>query len=295
MLAPPHTVLKTSSGKIRRAACRQLFEQGQLGRGERRVWVQLLRLGASGLGPGLSRLGGRLGAGLWAGYAWFWFLLLAPVAWIGVHLLPRPAWRWSLIHRLARLLLGLLRLPLDVETDAPLAPGPLVLVANHASYLDGLLLVAALPEPLAFVAKAEFVGSFIAGRFLRRIGAEFVERFDPARGLEDVHELEVRLAAGKRLAIFPEGTFGRAPGLLPFRMGAFSLAVEAGAAVQPLVIQGSRSLLRGDSRFPRREPIRIRLLAPILPQGEGWSGALKLRDAPRAAMLSQSGEPDLGD
>ena len=82
-----------------------------------------------------------------------------------------------------------------------------MLVSNHASYLDGVILVAALPRPYAFVAKRELRDQFVAGRFLRRLGAEFVERFDVKRSVEDANRMADAVARGRSLVVFPEGTF----------------------------------------------------------------------------------------
>jgi 1-acyl-sn-glycerol-3-phosphate acyltransferase len=58
---------------------------------------------------------------------------------------------------------------------------PCVLVVNHASYLDGLVLMAVLPGPFGFVAKRELLERFILRVYLQRLGTEFVERFPPTR------------------------------------------------------------------------------------------------------------------
>jgi len=92
---------------------------------------------------------------------------------------------------------------------------------------------------------------------------------------------------------FPEGTFTRVPGLLPFHMGAFTAAAHAGVPLVPVVIRGTRSLLRDESRFPRRVVVKIHIGAPIAPAGREWTAAVKLRDAARGAILQQLGEPDL--
>jgi 1-acyl-sn-glycerol-3-phosphate acyltransferase len=295
VLAPPHTVLKTSSGKIRRGASRELYERGGVGRRERALWQQLLRASLSSLGPALRRLGGRLVESLYAGYVWSLFAILAPLVWISVNLLPRLSWRWALIRGAARLLLGMARVPLSLEGLEQLPRGrPQVIVANHASYLDGIFLVAALPEPVAFVAKAELRGNFIAARFLGLIGAEFVERFDARRGVADTDQLTDRVRSGGALLMFPEGTFERAPGLLPFRMGGFLVAAQAGVVVLPLVIRGTRSLMRAGSWFPRRGAVRIILGSPLQPAGSDWVAAVRLRDAARAEILRHCGEPDRG-
>jgi 1-acyl-sn-glycerol-3-phosphate acyltransferase len=168
-------------------------------------------------------------------------------------------------------------------------------VANHASYLDGLVLSAVLPPSFSFVAKQELSNQFVAGVFLRRIGTRFVERFDPRRSSEDTSRLSEYVRQGHSLVIMPEGTFSRTPGLRPFRMGAFVVAVEAGVPVIPVAIRGTRSILRGNSRFPRRGLVSINIGKPIHPAGSDWSAAIQLRDRARKEILHYCGEPDLSD
>jgi 1-acyl-sn-glycerol-3-phosphate acyltransferase len=294
VIAPPHTVLKTSSGKIRRAASREQYEQGRIGAPQRAVWRQFLRLSLAGLLPQWRRVQRRLSDTLYAAYAWSLFWILAPLVWLTVVCAPVSAWRWVIMRGAARLLARLTRTTLHVEGLEHLPAGqPCVIVCNHSSYLDGMLLVATLPMPFSFVAKQEFTGRLRNRLFLQRIDAVFVERFDTRRGVADVEQLVKAARAGRSLSFFPEGTFTRMPGLLPFRMGAFVTAVEAGLPVLPVVIRGTRSMLRGSSSFPRRGSLNVTVCPPIRPQGSDWEAAIHLRDAARGEIQRYCGEPDL--
>ena len=113
------------------------------------------------------------------------------------------------------------------------------------------------------------------------------------RGLEDAKRISELAAEGQVLLFFPEGTFQRMPGLLPFRMGAFLTAARAGIPVVPVTIRGTRSKLRSDSWFPRRGPVSVFIGRPIQPIGSDWAAALTLRDAVRQEILVHLGEPDL--
>ena len=295
VLAPSHSVLKTSSGKIRRAACRELYEQGATP--ERPVWWQVLRLAWAGLLPQLRRSSRAVIDILYAAYVWTLFWLMAPVTWLVAALLPRPAWSWAASRTSARLFARLTGTPLAVHGLENLPAGaPCVLVANHASYLDGIVLAAALPlagRQYGFVAKRELLDGFISRTYLRHIGTDFVERFDLQQGVADLQQVSTSLQAGRCPVFFPEGTFDRMPGLLPFRMGAFVVAAEAGVPVVPVVIRGTRSILRADHWFPRRGAISVTLGAPILPDGKGWAAAIRMRNAARTEILRLCGEPDL--
>ncbi len=292
VLAPPHSVLKTSSGKIRRVATRDLYLSGVLGR-QRSVRMQLLRLAASGLTERASRTLSRGAALLWAGWAWTALVLLAVPVWLAVAALRRPAVGWRIGSRGARLLARLVGIRLDVRGRENLpSDAPCIVVANHASYLDGLIAVAALPRAFAFVAKRELQDNAIAYRFLQGLGAEFVERFAVQDSVDAAHRLATRARAGTALFYFAEGTFVGQPGLREFRLGAFLAACEARLPVVPVTIRGTRTVLPDETWRPRRGPITVSIAPPIPPQGTDWSAALALRDATRAEILAQCGEPD---
>lgn len=172
------------------------------------------------------------------------------------------------------------------------------MVCNHASYLDGLILTAVLPPRFACVGKRESLGNPFAAIPLRRLGSAFVERFDSARGVEDTRSVEERVRNGESLIFFPEGTFRDEPCLLPFRMGAFVVAANTGAAVVPVTLIGTRALLPGDTLRPHHSTPRILIGEPLaaqVDQGNSWQGALHLRDTARHRIRAQSGEPDATD
>ncbi|HFQ91731.1 MAG TPA: acyl-phosphate glycerol 3-phosphate acyltransferase [Chromatiales bacterium] len=302
ILAPPGTILKTSSGKIRRAACREIYEQGKIHRPAGAVWWQIARLAGAGMMPQLRRLRRAASTTFYGLYARALFWMLTPAVWLLVVALPRPAWRWKIM----RLGVGLLargtgtRITLRGLENLPPMDEPCVYVANHASYLDGPLAILALNRQFSFVAKSELEKTIFSHLFLRRIGTKYVERFDAARGVEDSKKLVAEARSGTSLFFFPEGTFTRKPGLLPFHLGAFIVAAEAGAPVVPIAIRGTRSIYRAGSWLPARGSISVIIGKPVDPRniaglepGDPWKTAIALRDAARHVILKNCGEPDL--
>lgn len=295
VLAAPHTVLKTSSGKIRRAASREAYEHG--GRAATRaVWWQVVRLAWSAIIPQARRTL-RAGAGVLYGlYAGLLLVLIGLGTWLACAFMPRVDWCWKLSRGAMRLFLRLAGLRFTVRGLEHLpADRPCILVGNHASYLDGAILVAALPEPKSFVAKRELLDHPVPRIYLTRLGSVFVERFDVQRGLEDTGRFAEALRVGFSLIVLAEGTFRRMPGLLPFRMGAFVAAAQTGAPIVPVTLRGTRSVLREGQWLPRRGAISVTISAPIEPTGTDWSAAIRLRDLARAEILRLCGEPDLGE
>ena len=300
-LVPPRSVLKTSSGKIRRAASRELYERRGIDQSAMaQRWLAL----RSVLLDGGTRIRGALralGGSAYACLVWTLFTFFAPFVWSAVVLLPRSRWRWSAMRCAGKVLSTALRIPLGVEGVGNCDESrPFLLVCNHASYLDSYALVAALPFEIRFVAKSELKGNPFIRIFLARLGTEYVERFDTERGIEDTQRIAGSMADKRPLLYFAEGSFTRMPGLLAFQMGAFVAAASAGIDVIPMAIRGTRSILRADSWFPRPGSITITMGPPIRTEkilrasgGDRWQAALGLRRSARQYILRFCGEPDL--
>jgi 1-acyl-sn-glycerol-3-phosphate acyltransferase len=95
---------------------------------------------------------------------------------------------------------------------------------------------------------------------------------------------------GAAVCVFPEGTFVRRPGLLPFRLGAFKTAVDAGCAVVPVAIRGTRDVLPADTWRPRPGRIDVTVLPSLVATGEGWREIVRLRDVARTEIAHALGE-----
>jgi 1-acyl-sn-glycerol-3-phosphate acyltransferase len=298
VLAPPQSVLKTSSGKIRRAALADLHARGVLAQRVQAPWVQVLRLAAGSLLPTLRRSVRSASGALYAG--WFALMLGVTVAWCwpAVLMLRGRERRWRCAHLAARAFLALAGIRVLVSGTAPGAADAGVIVTNHQSFLDGVVLSAVLEWPVSFVAKRELTRSAFARLFLDALDVRYVERFARERSVEDSRRVIDALSAAGRLLYFPEGTFHRMSGLLPFQLGAFEAAVAGAVPVFPIALSGTRHVLRGDEFYPRRHPVQVRFLdamaAPRVDEEQSrWSAAVALRAAVRERMLQVIAEPDL--
>jgi 1-acyl-sn-glycerol-3-phosphate acyltransferase len=127
------------------------------------------------------------------------------------------------------------------------------------------------------------------------MGVTFVNRGAARTGAAQTRGLIRRQQAGGSLTVFPEGTFREdAPGLLPFRKGAFLMAVHAGVPVVPAVIRGTRRLYGEGRRLMRWSPVSVELFAPLAPSGDHRHAVDALRDQARRVVLAHCGEPDRG-
>jgi 1-acyl-sn-glycerol-3-phosphate acyltransferase len=298
VLAPPHTVPKTSSGKIRRVAAREYYERGPDSVKPQAVWLQFARLAAAGVAPQIRRAWRVARGFLFATRAWIAIGLLFPVALAAAAAVPgKPA--WNITGQCARLFFRICRIPILVRGAENLPPEgaaaqPVVLAANHTSYLDGAVLLATLDwRCYGFVAKSELQANPFTRIFVGGLGSEFVERFDVQKSAEDAGALVEAARKGKSLIIFPEGTMTRHTGLTAFRAGAFQVAAQANIPVIPVALRGVRSVLRDGTWYPRRSPIAVTFGAPVMPEGSDWNAVLALRDRVRTEILRHCGEPDL--
>jgi 1-acyl-sn-glycerol-3-phosphate acyltransferase len=205
--------------------------------------------------------------------------------------------RRHMAHFAAQAFFRVAGMPVRMLDEHLLPSGPCVVVANHASYLDGVVLKAALPARFSFVIKKEVSRVPLAGLMLRRIGSEFVDRFNRHAGGLDARRLIKAADSGQALAFFPEGTFLAQPGLGKFHTGAFAIAARAALPIVPIAIRGTRHILPSGRLLPRPGRIHIQVLPALGPLSDLEPGAAitATRDQARARILAALDEPDLSE
>ena len=172
--------------------------------------------------------------------------------------LRMAAWYW------APLLLGGAGARLEVEGAGQVDwSRPLVLACNHQSVIDIVALFRAVPVPLRFVLKREMLQVPLVGWYARSMGMVFLDRGNARRARESLLSVKETLRGGAAFCAFPEGTRSRDGTVGPFRGGAFQLAIEAGADVVPVSIEGSGAVLRPAGFGVRPGLIRVRFGAPL--------------------------------
>src|SRR5687767_8248193 len=230
-------------------------------------------------------------------YALVVFIVFALSAFFAVMLPFGIKARRHIAHFAARSFFTVAGLRIRMIDEQLLPEGACVVVANHASYLDGIVLKAALPARFSFVIKKEFSRVPVAGLLLRRIGSEFVDRFNRHAGGMDARRLFKAAGAGQALAFFPEGTFLAQPGLGKFHTGAFAIAARAELPIVPIAIRGTRHVLPSGRFLPRPGRIYIQVLPPLGPLAglDPNAATMQTRDQARARILAALDEPDLSD
>jgi 1-acyl-sn-glycerol-3-phosphate acyltransferase len=292
VIAGPHAVLKTSSGKVRRSATRAAYLEGVVGRPGRSVAAQWIRLGLAAVGARLGQASRRLPDLARAVYLGMLVLLTVPPLWLAVLLAPAGRATDRATRLWCRAILAVSGCALRIEGEDRLTVGgPIILAANHASYLDVVVLLAALPRSFRFVAKRELTRWPIVGRVIGKVGHLTVTRGQTSQSVADAEGITRALRDGVSVLVFPEGTFRRPPGILPFRLGAFKAAVDTARPVVPVTIRGAREILPADAWLPSPGPITVAVGASIVPDGDTWPAITRLRDRTRTEILRRSGEP----
>ncbi len=230
---------------------------------------------------------------LYGYYAWFAFTCCAGSAALMAFLLPGLNRRRGAAGRCARAFFRLAGIRTEVRGLERLPQGHCVVVANHSSYLDGVILQAFLPPRFSYVIKSEMRNVPIAHFFLRRIGSRFVERFEAGASARDARRLLRAADNGESLAFFPEGTFLGQPGLGKFHSGAFATAIKGAAPLVPVVIHGSRAILPTGAMLPRRGDLGIDILDPVTPDHPSFARHKSLAKHARQQILEVLDEPDL--
>lgn len=170
-----------------------------------------------------------------------WRLLRAVVhaiaGWLTITLLF-PRWgeqrRQATVQAWAQRMLRILGIPLHVRGEVPVR-GPVLLVANHLSWLDILVLHAA--RHCRFVSKADVKHWPLIGTLATGGGTLYIEREKRRDAMRVVHHMAESLKAGGIVAVFPEGTTGDGSALLPFHANLIQAAISAGAPVQPVALR----------------------------------------------------------
>ncbi len=236
--------------------------------------------------------GARLASILYGTVALAVFGVLLVVASLLTLIVPGLSLRRRLIRVFARLSLKVLGLRIVVRGADHLPDASCIVVANHASYLDGVILKAVLPPRFTFVIKREAAQLPLAGLILRRIGAEFVDRASHGGRQAtrdawcDVQKPVIRWCS------FQRARLPRNPVCGAFTSAHSSRRRRANQPLVPIVIRGTRRSMPSGAIIPRAGRIEVDILEPLIPS-DSRHAAEELRREARRRMLARLDEPDL--
>lgn len=154
---------------------------------------------------------------------------------------------------------------------------PFVAVCNHESLAD-VMLVGSLPWEMKWLSKRSIARLPFVGWMMTLIGDIAVSRHDPESRQRAFETMKNRIAQGVSIMIYPEGTRSRTAELLPFRNGAFRLAIETQVPILPLAVSGTRDSIRSGSPLFNPADVTVRILEPIDVTGLSEGDIESLRD-----------------
>ena len=162
---------------------------------------------------------------------------------------------------------------------------PVIFIANHASHFDPPLLISTLPSHPVFIAKRELARVPFLGWVIWLAGFIFIDRGNREQALASLRAAALRIHEGQSVVVFPEGTRSRDGRLLPFKVGSFRLAAEAGVPLVPLAIHGGHGILpKGDWRVAGG-PYRMVVGPPIPAEGQSPEALLAQAEAAMRSLL----------
>ena len=176
---------------------------------------------------------------------------------------------------------------IDVEGVDNLPDGEgVILAANHRSFMDSIFLALASPEPVAFVAKAEYFDSKLTRWLFTSTGQIPLRRGSPNGARQALAEASEVLNDGGTLGIYPEGTRSRDGKLHRGRLGPARLAAATGAAIVPVGLAGTENVQLPDERMPHLfQDVAVKFGTPRrLPSQSGRASQTRLRETTDALM-----------
>lgn len=169
---------------------------------------------------------------------------------------------------------------------------PYVAVSNHESLAD-IFLISHLPWEMKWLSKDDIFRIPVMGWMMRMAGDIAVKRSERSSRVDALEQCRDRLKRKVSVMIFPEGTRSRTGELLPFKDGAFRVAVEMGLPILPMAVAGTRPAMQAGSLVFGRARAEVRVLEPIPTEGLTLAEVSALRERVRA--LIQAARDQLAD
>lgn len=293
VLVAPRIIPKTSSGKLQRAACKKMYLEGRLNRWQLPAWLQVVKLSADWCWQKVMKNIKLVGRFIFTVYVAIVLLLTFFPVYFSMLATP-PKVATKICKNWFKFLLIMMCCRVKcIGKDNLTKAKPMIYAANHASYMDFVVALTLLPPDTRFVGKKELLSAPVLGTFMKKLNYIVVDRKDMSKGIENTKAMIDCLQQGHSIFIFPEGTFGFAQGLRPFRMGAFKIAAETHVPVCPVGLQGTRRMLRAEEILMSPGFITVTVSEPILPMGTEWQEVTQLRQLVRAEIAKHCGEASL--
>lgn len=163
-----------------------------------------------------------------------------------------------------------------------------VFISNHRSYLETAIVEGHLGRHVGIISKKELLKLPVAGRLMGYIDMLAIDRSNPERAVKTMNEAVEKIHNGLSVVVFAEGTRAMPGELLPFKKGAFHLAIAAGAKILPVAVHNSGRLMGKKQNYAEPGTITVDLLPPIATENLNAENDLgALRDRVRAVIAAK--------
>jgi 1-acyl-sn-glycerol-3-phosphate acyltransferase len=168
---------------------------------------------------------------------------------------------------------------------------PLIVMANHQSYIDIPVLYAALPEPFGMLAKQELFRVPVFSSAMRGMRCVPIDRGNRRQSFESLKQAADLVRSGNSIVVFPEGTRSEDGRIHELKKGPFYLAEMAGVPIVPVGIRGTRNALAKDGVLVHGAQVKVSIGDPVEPDKKGQGARDRLRASVRTALIHLSGLP----
>jgi fatty-acyl-CoA synthase len=291
IIVAPKSVPKTSSGKLQRAKCKLLYQNNKLGKKRLPLVFQLSKIWLRTFGVRLNTLSKKLLSFIYTVYANINILLLILILFLSCLILPK-----KLNIRFAKKIVkaGFKLIFCNIKVDSNNIHHDGIIIANHQSYIDAVVLFTILPSDTRFIGKNALSKIPLLSYIFNKLGVIFVERDNAQQSLDDLDSIkEVLKNNNQRVMIFPEGTFTEKKGLIPFKLGAFNLAANTNTKITPIAIKNTRDILASHKWLMWPGIITINYLDSLSPIDDSWDSIVAIEKQARQALSNELNEPML--
>ncbi len=290
VLIKPGTIPKTSSGKLQRSRCKLYYERRTLKKSRLPVPLQVAKLGLKALWTKGVKALTLLARVVYSVYVFTLAWSIIILSWLLMFFMPAKVAR-SYAKKASKASLFILGMPVETSFESPMdLSKPCVFVANHASYIDAIVMLALLPTNVSMVGKKELRSWPFVSTIAKKLKMLSVDRQDFSKNLSDSHKISEYVRKGQSLMIFPEGTFTSKPGLLSFKLGAFKVAVDTQTPVCPVAIKGSRRIFTGTSMLLHPGVVRVTFCSKLKPSSHDFKEVAALSLKAKEAISEHCGE-----
>jgi 1-acyl-sn-glycerol-3-phosphate acyltransferase len=226
----------------------------------------------------------------------FWFTsiaLVAPLLIVLVVITGNENFIYSPVRLFIRAGLAMVRVRVEARGVEKLDPTQTyIFTPNHQSLIEVPLFVTYLGRNPAYLGKKEVFKYPVFGYGIRLIGVVPVDRSNSPAAVESAKLATENLRRGKSYVVYPEGTRSRDGRMLPFKKGAFMMAIDAGVPIVPVTVSGATRIMPKAEVKVFPSTVRITVHEPISTEGYSKENVTELMDRTRAKILSALDETE---